>query len=491
MNRRDMARRNRPGFAGVFLNLFLICLAFIPGLAQAATEKAAAPNVILILMDDLGWADVGCYGSTFYKTPNIDQLASEGMRFTQGYAAAPICSPTRASILTGKYPARLHLTDWLPGRTDRPAQKLRRPQIRQELPLEEVTLPEVLKKHGYISAVIGKWHLGGEGFLPQNHLFDVNIGGSASGSPPGYFYPYHTKADEAPPGLGKGGKGEYLTDRLTTEAEKFIEQNRARSFFLYLAHYAVHIPLGAKEQMIAKYQNAPMGSAQTNAIYAAMVESMDQSVGRILKKVDELKLTERTVIIFTSDNGGLSVKEGPKTPATSNAPLREGKGFLYEGGIRVPFIVRWPRVIETRSVCNIPACSIDLFPTILEIAGVASKNHPGNDGLSLIPLLRGGLAPLHTNLFWHYPHYSNQGGKPSGAILSGDYKLIEFYEDGRWELFNLKEDISEKNNLAQAQPKVAAELQLKLDAWRRATQAQMMLPNPEYKESKTAVTSAE
>src|SRR3954452_9656258 len=267
------------------LTLLLLALSACSAPLAWSAENLIKPNVILILMDDLGWADVGCYGSTFYKTPNIDQLASEGMRFTQGYAAAPICSPTRASILTGKYPARLHLTDWLPGRTDRPAQKLRRPQIRQELPLEEVTLPEVLKKHGYISAVIGKWHLGGEGFLPQNHLFDVNIGGSASGSPPGYFYPYHTKADEAPPGLGKGGKGEYLTDRLTTEAEKFIEQNRARSFFLYLAHYAVHIPLGAKEQMIAKYQNAPMGSAQTNAIYAAMVESMDQSVGRILKKV--------------------------------------------------------------------------------------------------------------------------------------------------------------------------------------------------------------
>lgn len=459
-----------------------ILLLLASGAFAAVRAPGAKPNIVFILMDDLGWADTGCYGSTFYKTPHIDRLAKEGIRFTDAYAAAPVCSPTRASILTGKYPARLHLTDWLPGRADRPDQMLLRPAIQQALPLQELVMPEVLKKLGYVTASIGKWHLGGQGFLPQNQSFDVNIAGTAAGSPPGYFPPYSTGRGTLP-GLEKAEAGEYLTDRLTAEAEKFIEANKNRPFFLYFPHYAVHIPLGAKQEMIKKYeQSRPSSGTQTNAVYAAMVESMDESVGRILKKLETLGLAENTMVIFTSDNGGLSVKEGPKTPATSNAPLRAGKGYLYEGGIREPLIVKWPAVIRPGAVSATPVSSVDFFPTLLEAAGADAKTYPPTDGLSLLPLLKGSTNGLgRTELFWHYPHYSNQGGKPSGAIRSGDYKLLEFYEDGRWELYNLKEDLNERNNLAEKRPKQAAALQARLDAWRRATQAQMMLPNPAHK----------
>jgi arylsulfatase A len=464
-----------------WFNLLWLFL-WLPGLGlSAAQQNISRPNVVFILMDDLGWADVGCYGSTFYKTPNIDRLATQGMRFTDAYAAASICSPTRASILTGKYPARLHLTDWLPGRNDRPDQMLSRPEFKQELPLQELVLPEVLRKLGYTSAAIGKWHLGGEGFLPQNQSFDLNIGGTSSGSPPGYFYPYAYK-DITLPGLEKGKKGEYLTDRLTTEAERFIEAQQTKPFFLYLSHYAVHIPLAAKEELLKKYsgpQNSP--GSQTNAIYAAMIESMDASVGRILQKLDDLRLAQNTIVIFMSDNGGLSVREGPQTPATSNAPLRAGKGYLYEGGIRVPLIVRWPGAIQPGAVCSVPVSSIDFFPTILQVAGTEPKTYSPVDGSSLLPLFKGSNTLPRSDLFWHYPHYSNQGGKPCGAIRSGDFKLIEFYEDGRWELYNLKEDQGEMRNLAESFPKKATELQARLDAWRRATQAQMMLPNPTYR----------
>jgi arylsulfatase A len=464
------------------LLLVLLCW---PHLVMAAQQKISRPNVVFILMDDLGWADVGCYGSTFYKTPNIDRLAGQGMRFTDAYAAAPVCSPTRASILTGKYPARLHLTDWLPGLPNRPNRMLLHPEFNQELPIQELVLPEVLKKLGYTSAAIGKWHLGGEGFLPQNQSFDVNIGGTSAGSPPSYFYPYTAKAISLP-GLEKGNDGEYLTDRLTAEAERFIEQHQSKPFFLYLSHYAVHIPLGARAELVKKYEGSARGqNAQTNAVYAAMIESMDASVGRILQKLEQLGLTDNTVVVFTSDNGGLSVKEGPKTPATSNAPLRAGKGYLYEGGIREPMIIRWPGIVQPGSVCTVPVSSIDFFPTILELAGTDPKVYPQVDGVSLLSLLKGRSGFSRTNLFWHYPHYSNQGGKPGGAIRSGDFKLIEFYEDGRWELYNLKEDLSEQHNLAESMPKKAAELQAKLDAWRRTTQAQMMLPNPEYRAQAT------
>jgi arylsulfatase A-like enzyme len=461
----------------------LFTLLFSLAIVSAVSAQEQRLNVVLIVADDLGGADLGCYGSRYHYTPSLDRLASEGVRFTQGYAASPVCSPTRAALMTGKYPARLQLTDWLPGRPDMPAQRLLRPAFRQELPLEETTLAELLHATGYATASIGKWHLGGAGFEPTKQGFDLNIAGDAAGSPKSYFAPYGRDGkfmfalDSAPP-------GEYLTDRLTTEAEKFIALNRERPFFLYLPHYAVHTPLSAKKDLQQKYDEKPKPALpQNNPIYAAMLESLDQSVGRVLQKLDELKLAERTVVIFTSDNGGLATIEGPNTPATSNAPLREGKGYLYEGGLRVPLLMKWPGSTKPGTVCETPACSIDIVPTVAEICGVPMT--AAVDGVSLAPLLRqAGETPASgfqgRPLFWHYPHYSNQGGRPGGAIRDGDDKLIEFYETGRLELFNVKADLGEGNNLADKFPEKVAKLAAQLHAWRRAVAAQDMRPNPDY-----------
>jgi arylsulfatase A-like enzyme len=448
----------------------LACLAVVP--AQGADRP---PNVVLIVADDLGWADLGCYGSTFHETPNLDRLAREGVRFTDGYAACPVCSPSRAAILTGKYPARLHLTDWLPGRTDRPSQRLLRPTIRQQLPLEEVTLAEALKPKGYVSASIGKWHLGGPQFWPEQQGFDVNIGGTQTGSPPGGYFHFKT------PTMTARSDDEYLTDRLTDEAVDFITKSRDRPFFLYLPHYAVHIPLQARTDAIAKYKAKPAGtSPQSNPIYAAMLESLDRGVGRVLAALDEAGIADRTVVIFTSDNGGLSVKEGPNTPSTSNAPLRDGKGYLHEGGIRVPLIVRWPGVVKPGATCSVPVSGQDLFPTILVAAGLMPPADAPIDGESLVPLLKGEGSLKRDALFWHYPHYSNQGGKPGGAVRRGDLKLIESYEDGRVELYDLAHDLGERHDLAAERPDDAARLRTRLADWRRSVDAQMPRPNPEY-----------
>lgn len=445
--------------------------------ANALAADVPRPNVVLILMDDLGRNDVGCYGSTYHRTPNIDRLAGRGVKFTDAYAACPVCSPTRASILTGKYPARLHLTDWLPGRPDRADQRLARPAITQHLPLEEVTLAEALKAAGYATGAVGKWHLGGKGFLPTDQGFDVNVAGDQNGSPATYFAPFKNKQGRFMIGLEQAPVGEYLTDRLTTEAERFIDANKSRPFFLYFAHYAVHIPLMAKPEVIAKYPAGGKPGTQNNPVYAAMVESMDDSVGRIVKKLDDLGLAKNTLVIFTSDNGGLSVQEGPHTPATTNAPLREGKGYLYEGGIREPLLIAGPGVAKPGTVCETPVCSIDLFPTILELCGVRSDAKP--DGVSIAPLLRGGSIDRDA-LYWHYPHYANQGGRPGGVVRSGDLKLIEFYETGRHELFDVRRDIGEKQNLAADRPDVVRLLAAKIELWRVSVEAQMMRPNPGY-----------
>jgi arylsulfatase A-like enzyme len=463
---------------GVRLCIFLVGLC-LPALAGAGARAEAAPrdklNFVFILIDDMGWRDLGCYGSTFYETRNIDRLAAQGMRFTSAYAACSVCSPTRASILTGKYPARLHLTDWLPGRADRPSQKLLRPMFQQFLPLDEVTIARALKPAGYVSASIGKWHLGGKPYWPERHGFDVNVGGTQTGSPPIGYFKFKT------PTMTARNDQEYLTDRLTEEAEKFITKNKARPFFLYLAHYGVHIPLQAKKDLIAKFRaRAKPDQAQNNPIYAAMVASVDESVGRIMKKLDELKIADRTVIFFTADNGGLSVKEGPNTPATSNAPLRAGKGYLYEGGIREPLTIRWPGVTKPASVCDVPVSSVDYFPTILAMAGSKAELKPTLDGENLAPLLRQRGILTRQALYWHYPHYSNQGGKPGGAVRAGDYKLIEFYEDGRLELYNLQDDIGETKDLATKMPAKVRELHGLLKAWRKSVKAQMPTPNPDY-----------
>jgi arylsulfatase A-like enzyme len=444
----------------------------------SAANAAEKPNVVIILIDDLGRNDLGCYGSRYYRTPNVDKLAADGVRFSDAYAACPVCSPTRASILTGKYPARLHLTDWLPGRADRPDQKLVRPAIRQHLPLEEVTLAEALKGAGYVTGHVGKWHLGGAGFGPQQQGFDVNVAGDQTGSPRSYFAPFKDAQGRFMPGLEQAPAGEYLTDRLTTEAEKFIDTNRDRPFFLYFAHYAVHIPLRAKQEMIAKYPTDGRPGTQNNPIYAAMIESMDESVGRVVKKLADLGLDKKTLVVFTSDNGGLAVREGPNTPSTTNAPLREGKGFLYEGGIRVPLVIAGPGVEKPGMTSDVPVSSIDFFPTVLELCGVTSDATP--DGVSIGPVLKGG--PVNRDaLYWHYPHYANQGGRPGGVVRAGDMKLIEFYENDRRELFDIKRDPGESRNLAADKPDVVRQLATKLELWRVGVEAQMPRPNPDYR----------
>jgi len=464
------------GLRGLLLISLAGCLLTRSAFADEAVR--IRPNVILIVADDLGWADLGCYGSRYHHTPAVDRLAREGMRFTQAYAACPVCSPTRAALMTGKYPARLHLTDWLPGRPDQPAKRLFRPPFRQALPLEETTLAERLRAAGYATASIGKWHLGGVGFGPQQQGFDLNIAGDETGSPKSYFAPYR-RDGKFMPALEQAPDGEYLTDRLTAEAENFIDKNRDRPFFLYLPHYAVHTPLMAKPELLRKYTDAPKPALpQNNPLYAAMLDSLDEGVGKVLKKLDELGLADRTIVVFTSDNGGLATIEGPDTPSTSNAPLREGKGYLYEGGLRVPLIVKWPGAAKPMSVCETPVCSIDLVPTIAEICGAPMVADV--DGLSLAALVRqAGDLPARS-LFWHYPHYSNQGGRPGGAVRDGDHKLIEFYETGRLELFDLKHDPQENANLIDQRPELARSLAACLREWRGAVGAQDMRPNPDY-----------
>ena len=460
--------------------LLTVCILSLGQFAQAAEPR---PNVVLILADDLGWADLGCYGSKFHQTPHLDRMAADGVRFTQAYAACPVCSPTRAAVLTGKYPQRFNLTDWLPGRGDLPGQRLKRPVIRQELPLEAVTLAEVLKVAGYVTGHIGKWHLGGAGFGPLEQGFLSNIAGDHTGTPLSYFAPFqrnNQRNKQVMPGLENAPEGEYLTDRYAAEAEKFLDQHHDKPFFLYLPHNAVHTPLKAKADKIAQFQAASekLGvGTQRNPVYAAMLASLDDAVGRVIKKLDDLQLTDKTIIIFTSDNGGLATLEGMPAPATINSPLREGKGYLYEGGLRVPLLVKWPGHIKP-AVNTTVVSSIDLLPTITEAC--LGKPAADVDGVSLLPLLLQTGMLAARDLFWHYPHYANQGSRPGAAIRSGDFKLIEFYETGRRELFNVAQDTGEGRNLAADQPAMVEELAKKLDAWRKQVDAQMMTQNADY-----------
>ncbi len=472
--------------------LFASCLLLTSALSALAAPPEK-PNIIFILADDLGYADLACFGSSFYETPNLDRLARGGMKFTSAYAACPVCSPTRAALLTGKYPARLHLTDYIGGNR---RGKLLPADYLNHLPLEEVTLAEALKEAGYTTGFFGKWHLGGPAFFPDRQGFDLNIGGCDKGSPPTYFSPYKI------PTLVDGPKGEYLTDRLADEALKFLDTNKDKPFLLYLSHYAVHNPKQSKADLQKKFADKaaalpaskepkfrPEGKRQDRRIqddpaYAGMVQSVDESVGRIMEKLDSLKIAERTIIIFTSDNGGLSTSEGSPT---SHAPLRAGKGWLYEGGIREPFIVKWPGVTAAGSSSDTPIISTDIYPTLLEMAGLPARPAQHLDGLSFAPLLNPTTArqPSPTSqreaIFWHYPHYGNQGGTPGGAIRAGDFKLIEFYEEDRVELYNLKDDLIERNDLASKMPEKAADLRARLHAWRKSVDATMTAPNPNYK----------
>lgn len=448
-----------------------------PNLSRAQRNEATRrPNFIFILIDDLGWTDLGCCGSSFYETPNLDRLAAQGMRFDQAYAACTVCSPTRASILTGKYPARLHLTDWISGHRY-PWAKLRVPDFNKQLPLKEATIAEALKPLGYVSTSIGKWHLGGEDFYPEKQGFDSNVGGTHRGSPPRYFAPYGI------PTLEEGPEGEYLTDRLADEAVDFIEKNKDKPFFLYWPHFAVHTPIQAKKDITERYRaKIDPNDNHRNPVYASMIQSVDEAVGTMLAKLDACGLTENTVVFFMSDNGGLMHmrrKTGP-VPVTDNAPLRAGKGSAYEGGVRVPMFVTWPGKIEAGTVCETPVISNDFYPTILAMAGLRTASDSEVDGVDLQPVLQRSGTIQRDALYWHYPHYHPCGAKPYGAIRKGDYRLLEYYEDGALELYDLENDIGETRNLANEMPEKATALQRQLATWRTRVKAQMPSPNPDY-----------
>jgi arylsulfatase A-like enzyme len=449
-------------------------------LLAVGTARAAdpPPNVIVILADDLGWTDLACYGSDLHETPHLDRLAKGGMRFTQNHSACTVCSPTRAALMTGKYPARLHITDWIPGAMpDNP--KLLVPDWTKFLPTTETSIAKLFKEKGYATASIGKWHLGGEDTYPAKHGFDLNIAGTDKAQPPSYFAPWKI------PTLTEGKDGDYLTDRLAEEAVRFVERSKDRPFFLYLAHFAVHTPIQGRPELVAKYRaKLKPGLTHTNPAYAAMTESLDASVGRLRAKLDELKIADRTLIIFTSDNGG-------RVPTTSNKPLRYGKASAYEGGVRVPLIVHWPGVTKPGGTSDVSVITMDLFPTLAEVAGLTVPAGAGRDGVSLVPLLRGTGDLARTELFWHYPHHQHyqQGGTmPYGAIRSGDFKLIEFFNDMRVELYDVKRDVGEQSDLAPAKPELAQALRARLHAWRAEVGAQMPTPNPKHDPSKPEYT---
>ena len=461
---------------------------FVPSVTLCNDKLSRRPNIVFILVDDLGWADVGCYGSDLHGTPNIDRLAQEGMRFTDAYAAAPVCSPTRASIMTGKYPARLHMTIWYESSANPPLNRRLIPPVTQgNMPHEQVTIAEVLKKAGYFTAHVGKWHLGNASHYPETQGFDVNIGGTFWGAPTTFFYPYGGPSRwggeyRYVPHLEFGKEGEYLTDRLTDEALRIMERTKDKPFFLNLWYHTVHTPIEGKPNLVEYYKRkVKPGMHHQNYEYAAMVHSLDENVGRILAKIKELGIKDNTIVIFFSDNGGYINKFKTKA-VTDNYPLRSGKGSLYEGGTREPLIVRWPGVTKAGSVCRQPVISMDFYPTILEMTGLDgdSEHNADMDGLSIAALLKNPNARLkRKELYWHYPHYYPTTS-PVSSIRQGDWKLIEYFEDERVELYNLKKDIGEVNNLAEKMPKRAEELRKCLDLWRKNVNAQMPVPNPKY-----------
>jgi len=439
------------------------------------------PNIVFIFIDDMGWRDVGFMGSRYYETPHIDQLARQGMIFTNAYSNAPNCAPARACLMSGQYSPRHGI--YTVSNSDRGPSKQRKLipiENTTDLRSDIVTIAEALKPAGYVSASMGKWHLGTDPKAgPIGQGFDVNVGGFSAGHPAkGYFVPYGN------PELPDGPPGEYLTDRLTDEALKFIEANKNNPFFLYLPHYAVHTPLQARAELIEKYKKKRGSGGQNNPTYAAMIESTDQGVGHIMDKLDELNLTDNTVVFFFSDNGGVRT-------ITSNAPLRGGKGMLYEGGIREPMCVRWPAHVKPGTRCDTPIIGIDFFPSLLEIAGVRKPKGKVLDGKSITPLLKGGHTLNREALFWHFPAYLQgraEGARdpyfrtrPAGAVRADDWKLIEYFEDGALELYNLKEDIGEKKNLANVMPEKTRALHELMLAWRKATNAPVPTKlNPKY-----------
>ena len=461
----------------------------------AARRNAAPPNVLFILVDDLGWTDIGAFGSSFYETPNVDALTAKGMKFTNAYAACPVCSPTRASIMSGKYPARLKTTDWFGAPQPTTVSKhwtknkpLLPAEYLEHLPLAETTLAEAFKSNGYGTFFAGKWHLGeSPEFWPEHQGFDVNKGGYSSGSPRGnhYFVPYDN------PRLSDGPPNENLTLRLADETVSYIEQHKDKPFLAYLSFYAVHIPLGAPQDLVDKYTekrkklglddewgkegDSKVRLNQSLPVYAALVENMDKAVGKVLDALKTNGLDKNTIVVFMSDNGGLATAEGQPT---TNLPLRTGKGWLYEGGIREPMVIHWPGVTKAGSVSNQVTISTDFYPTLLDMAGLPALPEQHVDGVSLVPVLKG--KKLNRGpVFWHYPHYGNQGGSPGSAVRDGDWKLIEWFEEGRGlELYNLKSDIGEQNNLAAKNPEKRKEMYALLQKWQKEVGANMPSKNP-------------
>ena len=471
---------------------WLLVVGFTTGSPYVSPPADPPPSILLIVVDDLGWTDLGCTGSSFYETPSIDRLAAQGVRYTSAYAACPVCSPTRVSIQTGIHPARLATTDYFgaagPERWKRKTPSLPAAYL-DRLPLEQLTIAEILKSNGYATFFAGKWHLGPEGFWPEDQGYDVNRGGVTRGGPYGgkkYFSPYGN------PRLSDGPEGEHLPDRLASETIKFIEQHQQQPFLAVLCFYSVHTPLIAREDLAAKYRKKradldlepkwgkerqrKVRLVQQHAVYAAMVEAMDAAVGRVLQSLDDLKLAEKTIVMLISDNGGLSTSEGHPT---SNLPLRAGKGWMYEGGIRVPFIARGPGIDGDGRSCSRNIQSTDLLPTLLDMTSLAKPEGWEVDGNSFFASLRAEETTTAPPLYWHYPHYGNQGGSPASAILDGDLKLIEHLDDGKLELFNVEQDPGETNQLNDAQPQQLKRLHRMLQNWRIEVGARMPTARPD------------
>jgi len=471
----------------ILRSLLALCILTASAFSAPANAK---PNILIILADDMGWADAGCYGADLHETPNIDRLAGESVRFTDAYAM-PVCSPTRGSLLTGRHAARIHITIWAEGSQEGPkGRKLLQADSLHDLPHTETTLAKHLHDAGYFTALVGKWHLGDAGFFPETHGFDVNIGGTHWGAPQTYWWPYsgtgrYGKEFRYVPHLEFGKPGEYLTDRLTDEALRVIDHAGERPFFLYLAHHAPHTPIEAKAEDVKYFESKLRpGTNHRNAVYAAMIRSFDDNVGRVLSHLRVRGLEQNTIVIFLSDNGGYTgtdKQSGQTVPVTNNAPLRSGKGSCYEGGTRVPLMIRWPGVSVKAAECREPVTVMDIFSTLLAAGGVQPPADVKLDGLDLKPLLVNPSAKLERDaVFFHYPHYY-ETTTPVGAIRARDWKLLEYFEDNRVELYNLKDDPSEKTDLAKQQPDKAAELLARLHAWRGEVGAAMPTVNPNFK----------
>ncbi|MGB9624408.1 MAG: sulfatase [Phycisphaerae bacterium] len=455
------------------------------GPADATASEAEKPNIVFLLADDLGWSDLGCYGADLHETPHLDRLAREGVRFTQAYAMS-VCTPTRAAILTGKHPARLHMTVWRESSVNRDAEaarskrRLLAPLTVSDLPHCETTMAEALRAAGYLTFHVGKWHLGDAEHSPETHGFDVNVGGTHWGAPASYFWPFRGESTAGGfryvPGLGLGRPGEYLTDRLTEEAIKLMDAAGRRPFFLNLWFHNPHTPIEGKPDLVEQYRHKlGPGLHHQNPDYAAMVHTLDENVGRILEYLETRGIAHNTLVVFTSDNGGY-VNQFKDRQVTDNAPLRSGKGSLYEGGLRVPLIVRLPGITAAGATCDAPVICMDFFPTLAELTG--ARGDTATDGVSLMPLLRNVHArPPHDALFFHYPHYYATTA-PAGAVRQANWKLLEYYEDGRLELYDLHNDPSEQENMAARRPDQAARLRALLHSWRQEVGAQMPSPNP-------------